>query len=529
MKRSKNLKAAMMAALIGTALVTGCTGSKEAGQADAGTQSGAGTQAGTKTQTGTENGPNTDTSEHVVLTMYCIGDEGGVYAEEHIKKLNELLTEKINAEIDPVMVSWGDYATKLPMVWASGEAYDLTYISSWTNYFMEADKGAFMDITELFPAYAPLTYKEYEEKSYLDTTKVNGRLYMVPTNSLNYTTFFYNYREDLREKYNCPEITDMETFEIYLDTIKKNEPGMSPYGNNGFEEYRYHAFLNEQDWSRPLEQANGFFVYDLKDPTKVFNVAETPEYEAFVKKSREYYEKGYWSQSIMAETQASQELFTAGQAASCLATIANSNTIYRDISFQHPDWEIKIFSSDLASGMTERISVTNDGMAVGAYSKNPERALMFLELCYQDQEVYDMIQNGIEGVTYEKDRTTMTKWAPEGADPSEIALKNLGMGIRAEKFDLDFRDDSPLVKELEEQYAEVAVLPGLSGYSVKQDTITPELAALKFVSDEYKIPMEKGVTDPAEALAVLRQKLKEAGADRVMEEINSQIAVYLSE
>lgn len=517
MKRFRNLKAVMIAAFLGASLLTGCGGMGETGQAG----------EETRADGGTEN--KTDTSEHVVLTMYCIGDEGGIYAEEHIKKLNELLTEKINAEIDPVMVSWGDYATKLPMVWASGEAYDLTYISSWTNYFMEADKGAFMDITELFPAYAPLTYAEYEENSYLDTTTVNDKHYMVPTNSLNYTTFFYNYREDLRKKYNCPEITDMETFEIYLDAVKQNEPGMVPYANNAFEEFRYHTFLNEQDWSRPMDHANGFFVYDLKNPTKVFNVVETPEYDAFVRKTRDYYEKGYWSQSIMAETQATQEVFTAGQAASCLATIANSNAIYRDISFQHPDWEVKIFSSDLASGMTERIPVTNDGMAIGAYSKNPERAMMFLELCYQDQEVYDILQNGIEGVTYEKDVKSMTKWAPEGSDPNEIALKNLSMGIRTEKYNLDFRGDSPLVQKLEEQYEEVAVLPGLSGYAVQQDTIAAELAALKFVSDEYKIPLEKGVTDPGETLDILKQKLKDAGADRVMEEINSQIAAYLSE
>lgn len=514
MRRTNRVKAIVMAACMGATLLAGCGNAGEAGQTGT-----AAAQAESKK----------DTSEHVVLTMYCIGDEGGVYAEEHLNKLNEVLTEKINAEIDPVMVSWGDYATKLPMVWASGEAYDLTYTSSWTNYFIEANKGAFMDITELFPVYAPLTYAEYEETGYLDTTKVNGKLYMIPSNALNYTTFVYNYREDLRKKYNCPEITDMETFETYLDTIKEHEPGMIPYANNGTEEFRYHTFLNEQDWSRPLEQANGVFVYDLKDPVKVFNVAETPEYEEFVKESREYYEKGYWSQSIMAETAASQELFTSGQSAIYLASIANSNAAYRNILFQHPDWEIDIFSSDLASGMTERIPVTNDGMAIGAYSKNPERALMFLELCYQDQEVYEIIQNGIEGVTFEKDHETMTKWTPEGANPDEIALKNLGMGIRTEKFDLDFKDDSPIVKELERQYAEVAVLPGLSGYAVNQDTITAELAALNSISSEYKIPLEKGVTDPEEGLIQLRQKLKDAKAEEVMEEINRQITEYLAE
>ena len=41
--------------------------------------------------------------------------------------------------------------------------------------------------------------------------------------------------------------------------------------------------------------------------------------------------------------------------------------------------------------------------------------------------------------------------------------------------------------------------------------------------------MEKGVIDPEKGLAELRQKLKDAGADKVKEEINRQVAEYLAQ
>ena len=526
MKKSKKITALMLAGCMAAAMMTGCgntSNSKEAAKPESGSE----TAAGTTGAAGTE-AADTDTSEHVVLTMYCIGDEGGIYAQQHLDKLNEVLTEKINAEINPVMVSWGDYKTKLPMVWASGEAYDLTYAANWTGYFTEADKGAFMDITELFPTYAPKTYAECEEKGYLESTKVNDKLYMVPADKPEYTSFFYNYREDLRKKYNCPEIVDMETLETYLQAIKDNEPGMTAYGYTSTEVTRFQMFLNEQDWSRPLDSSAGVFVYDLKDPTKVFNAVETPEYEEFVKKTREYYEKGYWSQSIMAETAASRDLFKGGQTAVYLSNHSNGNLAYQEMVSQHPDWEIGVFSSDLASGMTERVAAANNGMAIGAYSKNPERAMMFLELAYQDQEVYDLIANGLEGVTYEKDEATMTKWIPEGMDASELGLKNLGMGINTQKFFLGSKNDNPLITELAEEYEKVAVFPGLSGFSINQDEISAELAAIKSVVDEYKLTLDKGVVEPVEGLAQLRQKLKDAGSEKVMEEINTQIAAYLA-
>ena len=50
----------------------------------------------------------TNFDEEVELLMYCIGDEGGIYADEVLDNLNAMLKEKINATIKPVMVSWGE-------------------------------------------------------------------------------------------------------------------------------------------------------------------------------------------------------------------------------------------------------------------------------------------------------------------------------------------------------------------------------------------------------------------------------------
>lgn len=474
--------------------------------------------------------PAMDTSEHVVLTMYCIGDEGGIYAEDHLAELNKVLTEKINAEIDPIMVSWGDYKTKLPMVWASGEAYDLTYTSNWTNYFDEADKGAFMDITELFPKYAPKTYAELESQNLLETTKVDGKLYMVPHNLPDYTTFVYNYREDLRKKYNCPEIDSYEDLEVYMQAIKDNEPGMLPYAISSNDAAKTQTWLAEMDWARPIDNnAVGVFSYDLQDPTKLFNLVDPPEYEEYIMKSREYFEKGYWSQSVMAETTAVKDAFLTGKSALYAANFSSSNGAYVEITNSQPDWEIGYWSSDLNSDVTESIAASNNGMAVGAYSAHPERALMFIELCYQDEEVYHLLMDGLEGITYEADLSSMVKWVPDNVDPTTTNLKNLGMGFGTEKFYLASRNDSPIINSMKEEYATKRVFPALAGFSPNKDNISAELAAIKAVCDEYKVPLEKGIVEnPEEGLATLRTKLKDAGVEKVLKELNDQLTEYLA-
>ena len=471
-----------------------------------------------------------DMNEHVVLTMYCIGDEGSIHAQEHLDLLNKLLTEKINAEIQPIMVSWGDYRTKLPMIWASGEAYDLTYTANWAGYFTEGAKGAFMDITDLIPKYAPETWKLMNERGVVDALKIDGKIFMVCNFIPDWTTFFYMYREDLREKYNCPEIVDDETLEVYLQALKDNEPGMQPFGNNGAEAMAFQTFLNEMDWSRPVDHSNGFLVYDLKNPAAgVFNVTATPEYAAFVQKMRSYYEKGFVSKSIMAQTDSSATLFKAGKVGTALRNFSNANGDSTSVLTEHPDWKVGFYSSDYKSGLVESIAPANNGVAVGAYSKHPERALKFVELMYTDEEVYSVLMNGIEGVTFEWDPETRTKWIPEGADPTELSLKNMGMQFGYDKFALGSLNDNPVMIERKAKFSECTVLPALGGFSIKQDDISGELAAIKTVQDEYKVPLDKGAVDPATSLEQLQQRLEAAGLQTVIDAVNSQIAEYLAQ
>ena len=103
--------------------------------------------------------------------------------------LNAILKEKINATLEPLMVSWGEYRDKLPLIYASGEAYDLVYVANWCNYSAEALKGPFLELSELMPIYAPKTYAEMEADGTLETAKVNGSLYMVPSTCLLYTSY----------------------------------------------------------------------------------------------------------------------------------------------------------------------------------------------------------------------------------------------------------------------------------------------------------------------------------------------------
>ena len=465
-----------------------------------------------------------DISKEVVLKMYCIGDEGGIFADDALNTLNAILKEKINATLEPLMVSWGEYRDKLPLIYASGEAYDLVYVANWCNFAAEAIKGPFLELSELMPIYAPKTYAELSESGALDSAKVNGALYMVPSTAIDYTTHAFMWREDLRKKYNVPEITDWDSLAAFNDAIVANEPEMLPMAMTNTSLLNY-ILAYENDWARPIAggNASGMITYKVNDGSDIFNLVDTPEYEEFVKRQREWYLKGYWSRSVLSETTQINDQFQAGKSA---VTIANKNGLFQNIQRignNNPDWELGYKNFD--KGLYELILPTNNGVSIGINSKNPERALMFVELMNQDEEAFRAMFYGVEGVTYVVTEDGR-KAFPEGADPATLNLRNLGMGMQVGKFILpDVNHDQGVIDEFE-SYNKNSVIPVLASFIVDDSEISAELAALINIVDEYKRPLDLGVLDPETALPELRAKLKQAGLDKVMENIRAQLKEF---
>ena len=72
---------------------------------------------------------------------------------------------------------------------------------------------------------------------------------MVPSPTTDYTTYVTLWREDLRKKYNVPEITDWDSLAVYMDAIKENEPDMLPLAT-GPQIFLNMLLMTENDWGQ---------------------------------------------------------------------------------------------------------------------------------------------------------------------------------------------------------------------------------------------------------------------------------------
>ena len=162
-KRMKKVLSLLLCAAMTTGMLAGCGGSK-------GADGGAAGNAGTS-----EGGGGSDTSGHVELKMYLLGDRTPDFDEVY-GKINEILEEKLNCSISVDFLSWGEHDTKYSLLFSGQEDFDLIFTaSSWGHYEQTVSLGGFYPLSEEFiQTYAPGIWEVVPEVAW-DQAKIDGQ------------------------------------------------------------------------------------------------------------------------------------------------------------------------------------------------------------------------------------------------------------------------------------------------------------------------------------------------------------------
>lgn len=465
-----------------------------------------------------------DISKFVTLKSYIIGDPG-VIEKEQLENINKQMKEKINAELTLASVSWGDYTTKFPILLASGEPFDTIYSANWINYFGEATKGGYYALDDILDQYGPNLKKGISEAEW-NQTRVNDKIYMVPAIGKDFTTHGILVRGDLRKKYNLPEIKTMDDYGVFMEGIKKNEKDLIPL-NESSGAALFYLFLYENDWARPSTFANGdqgVLAYDVVNGGKAFDVTQTPEYAAFIKRNRQWAEAGYWSKNILSNKTTSRDAFKSGQTASAVINLGNANDVKQFVAEKKLPYDVEFYPIE-GSTAIEKYPVAGNGTSIYRGSENPERALMYIDLMYSDRDFYDANYYGIMGKNYELVGEEYK--VPDGVNPSDITLSNIGMGLGNIHFareKVGGRWD--VIAKLEAEYVKTGVLPYYGAFAFDLAPVSGEVANVNNAISTYKYALDWGLVDPDKGLATLQSKMKEAGLEKYLTEVNKQLDVF---
>lgn len=481
--------------------------------------------------------PAIDISKDVQIKYVHIGG-ATPFEDQVLAALNAKLKAKINATFSVQYLGWGDAWDKAPLMFASGEDFDMIFCAPWFLFNDEAKKGAYLPLNDLLPKYAPDLYSACPKEAW-NQSSINGQILMIPAFLQKNMVFWgMTYREDLRTKYNVPEIKKVTDFESYFSAIKANEPNMQPYAVDANEagnlEWLY-MMQNSDLQVEGLDTNTLPFGYDLNDKTaKLRPLAFEPTVDQWVLIAKKWADAGYWSKNALANKTSSEDALIAGSSASCGWNSFTYMDAYEKIKQNNANANLGFTISLTNDGKAARRQYNANGVAVNANSKNPDRALMFLNLLVTDQDIYQTATYGIENTTYTKSAEGYFEPMANQKPEEQWGFGHMfGMGFANYKFESPdiSKEPTDYVQEYDnpEWQAQYLITPALTGIMFNTDPVKNEIAAVTEVLNTYDKVLALGLTaDPVATLAEYRQKLKDAGIDKIQSELQKQIDAFLA-
>ncbi len=483
-------------------------------------------------------GGNKETASDGQVTLkWILGGYGELADSEEVwAEFNKRLPEYLpNTQVEFEVIPFADMAEKWKLISASRETVDIIWAGWMLNLDEEARKGSLRAMDDLLQ-YAPDLVNEVPD-SVLGRARVKGKLYAVPNyqimTSLPYGVktqqaladeFGLDADEVIKTFDKTEPITkdDFKIFEDYLEKLKaagKLGKGVSKtfldqimgqlkhFGPNG-ERITANAYVNVMD--------SEIKVYDF--------LTDFPNNMDYFDLVREWYEKGYIRKDIIsvqdhAADEDKQEDGYVLWSSSCFE--GESRRASDKAGF--PILAIPVFD-DVSIPHTRPTANT----AISSTTVDAERAMKLIDLMNtkKGSELYNLLTYGIEGKHYNKVNDKEIEWllpeAPASSGEAAYGYQPWVVGNIFNGYTTQY--DTPGWNDyiLNEVNAKATPSP-LIGFSLDLQPIKLELAQYDAIWKEY-LYLDLGATANYEELIAERDaKLKNAGSDKIVEEVRRQI------
>ena len=525
---------AMLLALVMILSLAACGASEEPAETKAPEAEVAGTEAAAA--------PAETELEPVTIKMWFHGSTVTPEASEKVMaELNAYLQEKINVTLEPIWGTWGDFDTATVTALTGGDDVDIYFTCNWSanEYNKYARDGYWVKLDDMLAEYAPELLETIPEGIWAcaETNGYDGMgIYAVPGLKDTATQNCWDVNGTLLAElgYNVDEVcaAGLDYFSAEFEAML--QAAKDAKGKDFYPLLIEPAVLERMATTTAIvtsdiSGANVLsYYYDPANPSKdigsvIVNKYGTPEFEAFAKKTYEYAQKGFISPSCQS-TATANDYRTACQSSGEYLFGTQSYAFGCELDYSVARG-IDVRMVPAAAAYMDCTSGQGAMMAISATSKNPERALMFLNLLNTDPTVMTMLNYGVEGYTYNTNDDGTISFITENRanySPWTNGVGNVRILPPTDAQGADFWD------RFSAYYNAAETLP-YGGFIFDGSDMQTEQAALANVYAEYAFNLMSGAVNPDEVLPEFLSKLEEAGINEFVAAANEQMAAYMGE
>ncbi|WP_181899184.1 ABC transporter substrate-binding protein [Lachnotalea glycerini] len=460
---------------------------------------------------------------HIVMTYLTAGNTPADLLKVQ-DAVNEITKEKINVEVEFKAISIPETFSQFSLWITSGEQIDLM-MNAFQGVSNYVNSASLEPLDLLITENAPTISKLMEEYPITDGTVVNDEIYGI-------SPVLYNYGAQgslLIQKDVLDEIGvtvkdqyQLNDFTEIFAAIKEKHPDMYPYGIIGTDvsaatAYGYFGIADT------LGATANSGVLMGTDSTKIVNLYETEDYYNYLKTVREWYEAGYIMPDAATTDSLKTELLSTGVI--CSFPMLNKPEMIPDSETQYGKEFVALVTTD--NYYTSLSPNSGTYWTIPITSKNPDAAMKFLNLMYEDSDLANLIHWGIEGTHYVKTDTEKLITFPEGVTADTSGYYNT-LGLYGDRrYEYTWSDATS--EEANETFTQKSMSNKSKavGYSYNSENMTNQLIAINSVMSQYLPSLETGSVDLDSVYPEFISALKNAGIEDVIADNQAQFDLWL--
>lgn len=505
MKKISKLICILMAICMLTTLMVGCGSSST----NSSTTTAAPTQATLKLK-------------KVPLTIMIAGDRPK-QQDEVIANLNKITEDEINMDLKINYIPWGDYENTVKLKATAGEEFDI-FLSFFSSMSGNISRKQCIPLNELLDKYGADLKKQIPQALW-DTLTVDKKIYGVPAvYAMTEMGRGFLVRKDLRMKYGLPEITDQASYNKFLDTIAKNEKGIIPCLGEGIYLHVDKASIGHSIYRLGDAKLQYMYVDVDNTPFKVENYFKTDIFKKEWAQNIEAMNKGWLEKDILNDNDRDGK-FIAGKAAAMGGDLYNINDRQNVLAKNVPGAEIELAIINKEGTWLNVSPVNNFGM-ISSTSKNPERAMMFMNWLRKDQKNYDAYMLGIEGKTYNL-KGKQAEVLP-GTNPADRFAPTPWFTMHFPYLRTWTTDSKAYVDALAFWNQLQPKANPIMTFSYSSEAVKAEAAAVQKVVEEQGRPISCGLVSSQEAYEKFLADLDKAGLPAVLKDTQKQLDAFMA-
>ena len=535
---------AMLLALVMVLGLAACGGGNDNKAPDAGKP--ATTTPDTTPDDGTaDDAPAEPALDPVTLRIWFHGSTVSPEASAKVmESVNAYLQEKINVTLEPIWGTWGDFDTATVTALAGGDDVDIYFTCNWSanEYNSYARDGYWVKLDDMLPTYGADLLTTIPDGIW-ECAKTNGYdgmgVYAVPGLKDTATQNCWDLNGTLLAKlgYNVDEFVEFASMNpdfYYSDEFEevlqkaKDAKGGDFYPLVGepvvFERIATGTAIITGDLNGAPVLS---YYYDVEHPSKDIGSKlvckyATPEFKKFAERTYYLSQKGF----ISPQTQNVDTANNYREACASTGDYLISSQSYAfgcELDYSRARGiDVRMIPTD--APYMDATSGQGAMMAISATSKNPERALMFLNLLNTDPELMTMLNYGTEGYTYNKNADGTISFIDEVRatySPWTNGMGNVRQLPPTAEQGVDFWE------RFSAYYDSAEVLP-YGSFILDTSELSNEATALANVYGQYGFQLMGGATNPDTVLPEFLAKLEEAGIQKLLDAANDQLSAFLA-